>query len=1339
MSFNEEIFFTGGLNTDDDLRAVPKGDYTDMQYSRLGDVTGQGGTVVTSLGTIEVPNAALTSDDRVLGGFPWQKANAIVYLVYKEGADDQIWAYYIDTQSHVLVCESSEFLFDKDLPILHGNIIGDLFKFVQPRWNNLMYADGGARLFTPPYQINLQKAIDGEYAIYDLQTIDAVKWPLAPPTCVYDTDQTRFDNKLRRKLFRFMVQPIYENGEEGNWSMYSNLALPTQSEFVSGTNWPDSSQDNVIRVTFETGSDVVKKINVAVQQYDEKSGGVETPFGIFLQLNKTTDFIPDNSTFTIDFYGNVSTKPINAIKNYDRLPIWAACQEYLPTSELTYVNFREGYDKVELNAQASYERTEINWRPTVPYLRVVSANTAALLSFSWNIDTAFTIEAGDVFTCNPYFSNGQVITLSYTVTQADINAALALPTVSDQLDYILNVILTAYAAQAGTQTGDTFAVVGDSQLDITSGVLEWGDNDQDTQRLVQTLVQPSLKQGATHEFGIVYGDRAYRDGTVNTYDELKVFVPLAGQDDLSSFTNPNNPYYVTPKITISHLPPIWATKYWIVARPTTEILDFSQYVINQGPTTAVSAIGTETNTRYFIDLDNYYTTENQGATINHQIQVGDIVRFIRKRLLNEADPDPSEYVSDYFELEVLDYESAGGIDGRQRIYVESFNLGLIDPDTWKGQLVEIYTPRPSLNTDGTLFVSEWRDVTPAINISNAHTKDRSHDVIRFNGVADLFFDGTQNVYLHGNWSFYVGATVSVSDNSFSPPFVQSGTIISADYIAGENPLTNIGTTLIQIDGGWTQVGYVSSNQALFELIYGTDQEVVDGSNVTSAILNFNYGDVYVRQRDYQTGYDALNVTNYWFIEDPHYSDYWLSDIHEVGRFRVEDPNAKMTHRNATAIHSDPFILNTEINGLSSFSLNNDNIQDMNPLHGDVTRVFTSGRDGKTLKCLQPRKENSIYIGFYPDVTDTPQGNLRVDRNRTFSSWYDLKGNYGCKDGGGAAILPNGSVIYFDPISRNFIYSGGQEQITISGIDPVTRNNFKFRNGTNEISDRFLEGSYIRTYVNEAMGEVGFGFYFNTVPLVSFDLEAAVSGSSTITVFGDATLLEGTTITVTLIDELTGQITVIKPKASSVSYNAGTNISTITMNANSPLSTKLGSVGNSPEYVSNIWVFDYIKMRWRATYNYGFQCFANFGGVLLGFGTDCKPYLHNQDSLRFHGTNITQVVEFASNENPLAVKRYQELVQRSNKTWSFYCEADSNLSYSQMGTEMPDYLFSVFEGYSRSDFRKNRYSVGYASEAMAMACGEDVRANALRCQLIYPAYEKNSTSILFSVGINGVLS
>jgi hypothetical protein len=1363
--FEDEIVFGGGINTDDEARAVPKGDYRDFKYCRLGDVVGKGFTVVTAEGTIDVSEASITDADRVLGATEWLKQNAIVYFVFKADGDHEIWAYYISTQTHQLIVQSSELNFSLDYPIYHANIIDDILKWTDGRWDELMYDYAtGNRLFNPPFQINLQKALDGFYGTIQLQEIDAVKWPLEPPVAVYGTDTTKDSNKLRKKLYKFMVQPVYENGEEGVWSMYSNLALPTVSEFVSGGNWAASNYDNFISVTFNTGPKVVRKLNVAVQEFSRDNFGAEPNFGVFLQLDKDMDGIGNNATYTHRFYGGIAVNPVlNLFKNYDRLPIQANCQDYLPTNQVVYANFREGFNKLEsIDAQADHVLTPLEWNLSqiAFYTHVdmpdifefYSPSGGGFLNYDIRTSSELVFQSGQIISANLVFSLPSVsnIFLSYIVTQSDVNACTG-PQPNVQL---IQIVMDAFISQIndrygiGTATQAIDGLLFYYGIQISGYVINGTATGRPLNISVQNFARPSLKTGATHEFGIVYGDRAYRDSTVYTNSELSTFVQFPTQqvnDMPGGFGNVNQPYYVLPKITISHLPPIWATHYWIVSRPATEIQDFGQYVINQGPNggPAIQTVGD----RARIILDNYYEDTNQGANIHHEIKVGDVVRFIRRRPEDVTSPTPDQcaYLTDYFELEVLAYDPAYIVDGTstsfKAIYVQSFDYTLIDDALYYGQLLEIYTPRKQQDDTGNLFVSTWKDITESLPISNPYTDSRAHAQGEITGKGGKLSDptGSNVVYVIGNHAYLQGYTIeltAIGPGSIAPASTPAN-ILLAQYPATYAPDPDTKYTMLTLDVSFANL---SGNVNFSWLAYNSQSQVVSsGVSTQDCELNLTYGDVYVRLRNYQTGYPNGRVF-YWYIEDPHYSDYWSSNIHQTGRTRIEDNNAKMVHRQASAIHSDAFIFGTQINGLSSFALDNQNIQDMNPIYGPVLRAKLSGREGKTLKCIQPRRENSIYIQYYPSQVEEDTGNLRVS-NKTFASWFDYKSLYGVQNAGAVVMLPNGSVIYFDANVGAFVMSSTNGQSLISENNIESGTDRKFRTKSKTLAKQYNSDpyAYVRTYVNERMNEAGFCFGFTQYEPIEVSVTGTL-GNNEIVYPGNLLNLRDDNE-----DNFVGYSAIVSNSTNSagfsvtaIGYDSINDETIIELSSNISFVTDL-TFYMYPIYTYDIVVYDYVRDRWCSTYDYNFVQFAWLGQTLMGWGFDNSAYIHNNaNSFTFHGQSFVQQISFVSNENPLALKRYQDMTQRANQTFDVSAFAEENQSYSQMATEMPSGIFSVYEGYSKCYYKRNQYTPNFATQDLAMMNGEEIRANALTHVLSYDP-TTNGRAILFNVGITGVLS
>ena len=1331
MDFNEVITFDGGINTDDTPQAVPKGDYRDFSYCRLGYNAGNAFAVTTSDGTLVIPNTnpdAPGIEDQIIGATPWLKRNAIVYFVYRADLNHQIWVYNIDSQTHELVLEDAVLNFDRNWPIYHANVIEDILKWTDGRWDDQMYLDDGTRLFNPPYQLNLQKALDGYYTVVDLQVLDAIKWPLDPPFVSYITDTTRNDNKLRKKLFRFMIQPIYENGEIGVWSMYSNLPLPLESELITGTNFLGLNNSNAINITFNTGPQIVRKIRVAVQQYDQDLSGSIPPFGIFLELDKEIDVIGNNQLYTYTYYGDTATKPaVDAYKNYDRLPITSYCQEYLPTNQLVYTNFREGYDKIDivtsppgsvLATNANYELREISWIPysKVEYTTLFPAITGSTGNISqiaayWDWTLRFPFEAGIVFWAQG--PSEDPVSLSYQISGEDIRLALLQPTIVLSNVYILTTIGDSFMDQLGWPNGSVVLSGGLYQYQFTTQA----DNTNPTGGLVrstrQTQATPSLKVGATHQFGIVYGDRAYRDGTVLTSDNMNVFVPWFYDIDRNDFDDEENPFVVQPRINLFHQPPMWADRYWIVAKPATEILSFGHYVIgaagfyNEG-----IVLENQTDNRYKVEIDNYYQTRNAGAQIQHQIQKGDRVRFIRRRPGNNAiDAGYVDYLP-YLELEVLEYVPGGGsadngFPNRDVIYVSLFNPTAIENDftlsqgNLFGQLIEIYTPRPFVDSNGELFINTWQDVTEAIPILNPHTDERVHG-INYNDYQIYY--ATPPGGAPGSYSPYISGDVSGLVVGFGVEGWQ-GQFYDNNVFTGENSFT-ISSAVYEPAFNRTRLGIPDlgpGNPNITVFITrdrAQEWDTVNNELLLNAILNLSYGDVYVKVRNYRTGLeDPDSRVYYYYIEDPHYSDYWLSDIHQVGRLRIQDPDAKTTHRKAASIHSGAYVVGTEVNGLSSFALDNSNIQDMNPIYGEVVRTYMSGREGKTLKCLQPKKENSIYIQYYPNEVGS-DSTVRVS-NTTFASWFDYKSLFGCSNSGAAAVLPNGATMYFDNRAGVFVYSGANGQIIASEIDPDSKADYKFRTRTKALAAAYNSSSnpYVRTYVNELVGEVGFAFRFDSpytgtasgrfsVPFP--DQEAWTTGT-----FDDISYLYGKFIIIVHENGAvySGVVNFIGVQ------DTGPEYSIFSLDTGGPAASEY----EIPAYYYTTSdlnyehvVFDYVNMRWRSTYDYNFLQFCNLGQTLVGWGVNNQLYLHNQlNQWNFHGDPFIQKVSFVSNEEPLRLKRYQDITLVSDDLFSITAQSEPNRSYPLgMKTTMPTNLISTYEGYGKVNYRKNLYDPRY---------------------------------------------
>lgn len=94
----------------------------------------------------------------------------------------------------------------------------------------------------------------------------------------------------------------------------------------------------------------------------------------------------------------------------------------------------------------------------------------------------------------------------------------------------------------------------------------------------------------------------------------------------------------------------------------------------------------------------------------------------------------------------------------------------------------------------------------------------------------------------------------------------------------------------------------------------------DQTSTLPATGIFDRGDVWIRPRRMATN-NPISFFNYW-VESPDFSDFYTSKVWDKGRPNIFDKNFRETNRPTTIYYSQPFIPETNINGLGSvFSLN----------------------------------------------------------------------------------------------------------------------------------------------------------------------------------------------------------------------------------------------------------------------------------------------------------------------------------------------------------------------------------------------------------------------------------
>jgi hypothetical protein len=1001
-------FFYGNLNTDDENRLVPQGDYRSAFYARNNEAgqSNKGGKESMSGDAIK-PNEELDETQRVIGSAKWIERSSIVYFVFSGTPDvtpHSIWYYNTIEETHTLILQDNILNFKFSSKIVHAKVINNILYWTDGYFGSYLEDASGNLDFNPPRMLNIDKAIAG-YAVIDFALLDFIKAPQAKAPSIELATNGGQSNFLYGKLPQFNVQWIYENGEESVWSTVSKIVVPSEWNFVQGRNYLTPNEQNRVEIAVETGSEIVKGFRVGV-----RNSNIDD-FEVIKDVDKVIDGIDNNDIVIINYDGNVAGDVVplsQGLRGFDRVPQVAKCFEVLPTSEACFANIREGYEGVDLgSSSAGYQTTEIPYQVYGTDARInYTTGTAPMpvLNLSTLPTTQFNFVAGDTFVFefrdvdSATLELGSPYTVSYTVTGDDIQGTQGL-TVLEKRQFLINRIglflFDFFVDRFGVGNVTFASATGVSPVFVISFLADYLQFPTNKTTSLLTLSSPEkmLKTGIIHEFGIEYYDRAMRSGGVLTNDNFKVFVPFATDEpSRADFLSPNSPYFVRPTMFLKHTPPDWARYYQPVYKRTL-IADFQQRTGTE--LTLVPSLGLVK-----ISLDSQY--ENQyGARINHTIQVGDTVRIVRAKGedVEAGVTGEAPYAFEYVETTVERYEEGGGLGGAEAIYVTQFDYNTVINAT-NSFVLEIYSIREETTENIYYSIAEVYDVL------NPYTEERVHGGQTFTGqvITSPIAGGTTFVVegdaraVVTNEQFFITFTPSVGT-----PFVTTVSAVTYNYALNQS------TIVVDTPSDGTT--------------YLTYSFITELSGSASLILGF--GDVYLRPRATNNREVGNGFWRYW-VEDPHQSDYFVSNFIDIGKPAIINRNIFKQNLTASGLHGGRFVDNTAQNNFNSFDFNPLNKFDLDESFGSINRIIMNGY---TLKVLQDRKETSIYIQRTVAVGADGSNNVSYT-DRTFGGINPYESLYGTIHPASVQVI-EGTMFYYDYYSSKFIRSitNGQQELS----------------------------------------------------------------------------------------------------------------------------------------------------------------------------------------------------------------------------------------------------------------------------------------------------------------------
>ena len=195
------------------------------------------------------------------------------------------------------------------------------------------------------------------------------------------------------------------------------------------------------------------------------------------------------------------------------------------------------------------------------------------------------------------------------------------------------------------------------------------------------------------------------------------------------------------------------------------------------------------------------------------------------------------------------------------------------------------------------------------------------------------------------------------------------------------------------------------------------------------------GDVYLKVR--------FGIDVSFPVEDYHYSDFYDSNNCNIGRVNAIIDSYKQT-RLQNIRHSNKYFDNTQINGLSTFEVNNvDVVPDK---YGEIQRIMEVGY---TLKILQKNKNSSIYVNR--TVTKESNGSSNVIlKDGVLGSLVIPEVDYGTEHP--ESVVKFDRHLYFYDINRAAVVRDAP-----NGMHPVS--NYKFNAYLRDITNRLIAPAY----------------------------------------------------------------------------------------------------------------------------------------------------------------------------------------------------------------------------------------------------------------------------------------
>ena len=1068
MAIDNKHFF-GGLNSDDEDRVIPNGDYRyalNIRNSK-SDSDSQG-SIENTKGDELVSVYLGAGNYKTIGAYDDKLNNKVYYFVWSSLGSHSIYEYNAETNSVALVMFGAALDFQEDRLIIEQNIaIIDGLMY----WVNVK-----------PYKINIAKAKSGLISGLNEQDILAVKpAPSFPPTALYGSDSNVKTNNLRGKVVQFRYKWVYDDNEESAWSPISKIPLPYDEPSYRPFSYYPTTINNYLDVKVNTGSDRVKRIKVAFRQSNIGD------FYLAEDIDREKLSLSlSNTDYTFKFYNNESYISLDnngseGMRLFDWMPLESNTQNLIDGNRIAYGGITEGFDPVDVDIDIKPNYGEIADVPAPPVggysFDQSAAPTGIMYELQSNGNTLF--DNSFVTTANPVINivNGNSYRLTryrnywgsgieaYYSPQSSQDANIVWWDENNGGNTTGNRTVQAIMNEWGFDRPVPYAQGVRYIFNINVIFYDFGNKTYDNKTF--TVQHTSTATDDAYTIGLSLKQQIeglYHDGDYIRIRFTNVEVGdyiLGLQPNYGGLTTGSNSqkikftvigYCPQPKTGGNGVDAQWGSPI-AYAGDMPSLFNVTSNLKTYSSWTAESRKSLKAGATHGIGIV-YYDFANRSGLTNIPYLANQKLFYV-PHFMERGIP------SGYFSTPI-------GVD----IFINHL------PPDWATHYQIVYTGNQTCAYQPSAYQGFIQ--CKLNNVANSSTPGATQATLN---ELSVFNSSTPEVtgLVYG---FTAGDRIRfISDvNSDFLPAYEDVEIISynsaTETITFKTPLISVSTgMLVEIYTPkiqTTETPYYEIGE-VFSIVNGVhsgssqDQSIdANGLVVNPAIVELReVGDVYLRYR----------LTTDRQIEDYSFSDFYDSDSWDKGRPNIVDNNIKRTYRPTTIRYSQPFIPETNINGLSRFD--DFDFEAYDQQYGDIRLLYSADRVLNVFQRLKVGRVGISQSTIY-SADGTSAAVSRVDKVLNEIIYYI--GEYGIGNNP-ESFAVYGNSKYFVDAKRGVVCRLGGD-----GITPISE--YKMHNYFNDVL-MLLDNSN-KPYSIKGVYDVRFDEYI--IHLLSEDVDVAIAFS-----------------------------------------------------------------------------------------------------------------------------------------------------------------------------------------------------------------------------------------------------